>query len=583
MKKLTYVVMAITVLSTVSCHKNLDLVPLNNITVPTFFKTESDIKQFVDGFYANMVPNQTTPYFDACSDINVINPGRTDITFGDLALGNFSSTSGDVAYYWDYSPIRNAYIFFQHIDEVTMTDASRQLYKGSVDYLLAYRYFMMFRAYESVPIVREVLGLTNADVASSPKDSVFLEALKWADSAVVNLPSLSPAQRERGRLTKPAALALKADLLLYTSTRYQGAVTGATYQAAADAAQAALTEANANGYGLATKFLDPFIASTQAGADAQKEIILENVQLKDIAADPYGLSSYLFRPRYDGQGVDMFLASQELVDKYECTDGKPINLSPLYNPVSPFAERDPRLTYTILYPGNVVYRVDGSPAWISNSLDPSAGNADYMLETNNLRDRNSSGYINVKYWDRENDAQTAGYGSYVVYRYAELLLMYAEAQNEATGPNAAVYQALTQLRQRVGRPAVTASTNPTQASVQALVRNERAVELAGEGKRYWDLRRWSIADSVMNRKYLSMHISTFNPDGSFAGYQGNILVGTSPADPTQQSLFPVPAGTNGGTFIIQYSFQSPRDYVWPIPQSAIDQSTSGALKQNPLW
>jgi hypothetical protein len=556
---------------------------LNNITVPTFFKAESDIKQFVDGFYSSMVPNQTTPYFDACSDINIINPGRTDITFGAFALGNFSSTTGDVGYYWDYASIRNAYIFFQHIGDVTMTDASRQLYTGSVDYLLAYRYFMMFRAYESVPIVRAVLGLNNADVPSSPKDSVFQEALKWADSAVINLPALGPAQRERGRLTKLAALSLKADLLLYTSTRYKEAVPGATYQAAADAAQAAITEANADGYAPAANYLDPFVASTQAGGDAQKEIILENVQLKDIAADAYGLSSYLFRPRYDGQGVDMFLASQELVDKYECTDGKPINLSPLYDPANPFKNRDPRLGYTILYPGNIVNRVDGSPSWISNSLDPSAGNADYLLETTNLRDRNSPGYINVKYWDRENDAQTAGYGSYVVYRYPELLLMYAESQNEATGPNAAVYQALTAVRQQVGMPAVTAVTNPTKASVQALVRNERAVALAGEGKRYWDIKRWGIADSVMNKKYYSMHISKFNPDGSFAGYQDNIQVATSLSDPTQQSLFPIPNAANGGNFIIQYSFQSPRDYVWPIPQSVIDQSTTGALKQNPLW
>jgi hypothetical protein len=87
----------------------------------------------------------------------------------------------------------------------------------------------------------------------------------------------------------------------------------------------------------------------------------------------------------------------------------------------------------------------------------------------------------------------------------------------------------------------------------------------------------------MNKKYYSMHISKFNPDGSFAGYQDNIKVATSLSDPTQQSLFPIPNGINGGNFIIQYSFQSPRDYVWPIPQSDIDQSTTGALKQNPLW
>lgn len=582
MKKLSYIIIAFIACCTISCEKNLNLVPLNNVTVSNFFTSENAIKEFVDGLYPYMVPGQSTPYFDVCTDINVINPGRTDIPYTEFALGNYSPTTGDVGLYWDYSPIRNAYIFFQEINNVTMSEASRQLYTGSVDYLLAYRYFVMFRAYGSVPIVRSVLTLQNANVPASPADSVFDEALKWVDSAVSNLPSLGPTQRERGRLTKLCALTLKTDMLLFAASRYQGTVPGATYQAAADAAQAALNEANADGYGLATNFLDPFIASTQAGADAQKAIILENVRLPTIAPDPYGLSSYAFRPRYDGQGVVMFLGTQEMIDKFECTDGEPINLSPLYDPTHPFKNRDPRLAYTFLCPGAVVNRVDGSPSWVSNTLDSSANNPDYMLESADLRDRPSSGYINVKYWDRTNDALTAGYGSYVVYRYAGLLLMYAEAENEAVGPTAGVYQALTEIREGVGMPAVTPVTNPTQASLRTLIRNERAVELAGEGKRYWDIIRWGIADSVLNKKYSSMHISMFNPDGSFAGYEPSIWVRTSLTDSTQESLFPIPNGANGGNFIIQYSFQSPRNYIWPIPQSAIDAS-KGVLKQNSLW
>jgi hypothetical protein len=132
-------------------------------------------------------------------------------------------------------------------------------------------------------------------------------------------------------------------------------------------------------------------------------------------------------------------------------------------------------------------------------------------------------------------------------------------------------------------PAVTAATNPTQASVRALIRNERAVELIGEGQRYWDIIRWGTADSVLNKSYYSMHISRFNPDGSLAGYEPSIYVRTSLTDPTQEALFPIPNGANGGTFLIQYSFQSPRNYIWPIPQTDIDQSTTGALVQNPLW
>jgi hypothetical protein len=278
----------------------------------------------------------------------------------------------------------------------------------------------------------------------------------------------------------------------------------------------------------------------------------------------------------------MFLGTQEMIDKYGCTDGLPINRSPLYDPVHPFKNRDPRLAYTFLYPGSVVNRADGSPSWISNTLDSSNDNPDYMLESANLRDRPSSGYINIKYWDRENDVPTAGYGSYVVYRYAGLLLMFAEAENEAVGPDAQVYDALSAIRERVGMPAVTAAALPDQASVRAFIRNERAVELVGEGKRYPDIIRWGIADSVLNKKYYSMHISIFNPDGSIAGLEPSIAVRTSLTDPSQEKLFPVPNGANGGNFIIQYSFQGPRNYIWPIPQNAINAS-DGVLKQNPLW
>jgi hypothetical protein len=582
MKKLSYIIILFITICTISCKKNLNLIPLNNVTVSNFFKTEDDIKGFVNGLYQYMVPGQSTPYLDVPTDLFVVNPGRTDEAYAEFALGSYDATTGDVGLYWNYASIRNAYTFFQHINDVPMSNSSRMLYTGSVDYLLAYQYFTMFRAYESVPIVRSVLTLTDADIPSSSRDSVFAEALKWADSAVVNLPDLGPMQRERGKLTKLCALTLKTDMLLYASTRYQEIVPGATYKDAATAAEAAVKNAKAQGYGLATNYLDLFIASRQAGTDAQKEIILEHVRLPNIATEAYGISSYAFRPSFDGQGVNMFVPTQEFVNKFECTDGKPINKSTLYDPTHPFKDRDPRLTYTILYPGNVVNRVDGSSSWVSNTLDPSSSNPDYMLESSNSRNRPSTGYIDIKYWDRENSAQTAGYGSYITYRYAGLLLMFAEAENEAVGPDADVYNALTEVRQRVGMPAVTPSTNPTQASVRDLIRNERAVELAGEGKRYWDIRRWGTADSVLNKKYFSMHISKFNNDGSFSGYEPSIWVRTSLTDPTQQALFPIPNGTDGGSLITQYSFQSPRNYVWPIPQSAIDQS-DGILKQNVLW
>src|SRR5690348_11899051 len=130
MKKLSYIIIVFLALCTTGCEKNLNLIPLNNVTVSNFFTSENAVKEFVDGLYPYMVPGQSTPYFDVCTDLNVINPGRTDIPFTEFALGNYSPTTGDVGLYWDYSPIRNAYIFFREINNVTMSEASRQLYTG---------------------------------------------------------------------------------------------------------------------------------------------------------------------------------------------------------------------------------------------------------------------------------------------------------------------------------------------------------------------------------------------------------------------------------------------------------------------
>jgi len=580
MKKYFYIILCAVALLSPGCEDYLDRQPLSYLTVGTYFKSESDIKQFVDGLYAGMIPDMNTTYFDFCTDINALNPARGDLYYSDLSIGTYNSNSSSISYYWDYSHMRNAYIFFDYIDAIEMTDAARQLYTGTVHYLLAYRYFMMLRAYENVPVVREILEVENSDIASSPKEEVFNEALNQVNEAIANLPSLGPAQRERGRMTKLVALTLKADLLLYTASRYNESITGATYETAATAATAALAEADAKGYGLAVDYPKLFIAANQAAADAQKEIIVESVQLKSIAATS-GTATRWSPRYYSTTATNYFLGTQELIDMYEDTDGNPINESSLYDPLHPFANRDPRLTYTILYPGNIASLIDGSVTWISNTLDPSTSNHDYMLSTHNARDAALSGYINVKYWDR--DPVTGGYGSYIVYRYAELLLMYAEAQNESSGPDATVYTAISRVRNRVGMPSVDATTHPTQEDVRALIRNERVVELAGEGKRYWDVRRWGIGETVQNKPFRSMHISIFNPDGTLAGYQDKIYVRTSLTDPSAEALFDIPDGATGGRLMTTGVFSSAKYYVWPVPENALNASFTGALQQHPLW
>lgn len=584
MKKRNYILLAFIASCSVACDNFLEKIPENSVTDQIFFKTDNDFKLFADGLYDSFTPALNTVYFDFCTDFVSQKSAKIgNRSFGDLRIGTLTPNTSTASYYWDYAPIRNAYILLENIESANVSEETRKVCMGTAQYSLAYRYFMMLRAYENVPIVREVLTVENSDIASSPKEDVFKEALTQINQSIENLPSITCTNRERGRLSKLVALTLKADLLLYTASRYKEALPEATYQAAADAAKAAIDEANAMGYGLADDYQKLFIAAYQASADAQKEIIFERVKLKDIATHLDYMRGFGPRETKSNDCWADFTSSQALIDKYECTDGLPIWKSPLYDPLHPFKNRDPRLELTTLYPGNICSYIDGDP-WISNTLDPSESNYDYMLSTYNVLDQPPSGYINIKYWERLRPGEQ-GYASYIVYRYGELLLMYAEALNEAQGPCSEVYNALSKLRARpsVNMPAITPTTHSSQAELRELIRNERAVELFGEGKRYWDIRRWGIGEEVMNRKFYSMHIAKYKSDGSVEKYMDKIYVRTDLNDPSKEELFEIPDGEKGGLFLSEGIFNDSKYYVWPVPQSALDKSFSGALRQHELW
>jgi tetratricopeptide (TPR) repeat protein len=582
---------------TMSCEDFLTKIPENNLSVDSYFKSDGDFKLYTDGFYTSFTDqpgamSDGSIWFDFRSDlVGVYSSKSGNRGYPELHNGSMTASSSVASMYWNWSSIRSAYILLDNIDNIELSVASKNLYTGTAYYLLAYRYFKMFQAYESVPIVRKVLEIAESDVASSPKEEVFAEALSHVNKAIELLPSLGPGERERGRLTKLVALTLKADMLLYTAGYYNEAMNGAKFSDAAAAAKAALDEAKAKGYGLSSDFNSLFIADEQAGAEPQKEIIFERVYLKDVATNSF--SYWTFAPRQPvSQGWGDFSLTQECVDMFECMDGLPIGKSKLYTPEKPWDNRDPRFSQTTLYPGSLCTTTDGQK-WRYNSLNEFAYDSDgnlttvanynYVHCTQGGLDVCPTGYLNIKYWDRYSGTSGGGYTSFINYRYAELLLMYAEAMNEANGASDEVRNALTELRARVGMPTVTATTNPTAESLRALIRNERVAELVCEGKRYWDLKRWHLLEERLNIKQHAINIAkTFNPDGTPATYLDKLTVPVS-VDGSKTVEFEIPNGANGGEVVNTLIFPGGKYWVWPIPESAINASTTKALKQNPLW
>jgi len=209
-----------------------------------------------------------------------------------------------------------------------------------------------------------------------------------------------------------------------------------------------------------------------------------------------------------------------LVNAYECTDGLPITVSPLYSSANPYANRDPRLLATVLVPG-VLYK-GGIP------FKPSDIGA-------------TAGFLNKKGVDstRATVIGTQSDQDWPYLRYAEILLMYAEAQNEVGGPDPTVYAAVDSVRARPGVNMPLLPAGISQDSMRTRIRQERRIELALEGQRYFDLKRWRL-----DRVILPM---IKDPNGNFR-------------------TFPL------------------RDTLWPVPQPEIDLAGSFSnpgFKQTP--
>jgi len=257
-----------------------------------------------------------------------------------------------------------------------------------------------------------------------------------------------------------------------------------------------------------------------------------------------------------------YCPTQELVDQFKMDNGLPVtDPASGYDPQHPYLHREKRFYDFIVYDG-APYKMN----WMT-SADTIYTRIDKVHPSLNEIDFGSSDVSNTSYYFKKRlnpDRRPAGGRSdglnYVYFRYAEVLLNFAEAQNEATGPNADVYTAIDRLRTRSGIPTLEDTYDGqtlSQTQMRDIIRNERRVELCFENKRFYDLVRWGIAASVMSQDRHGMKITNASPtDNSGAWVYQPVLLG-HPHVFTQKM------------------------YMNPIPQSVIDQNDK--IKQNPNY
>ncbi len=523
MKKLTYIFYLAVSLTLLSCDTDfLDLTPQDKLNSGDVWQDPALIELLVNDMYRSMPDgfNRGWAMLGAATDDAENSYGWPGLQA--FNRGDFDATNYPFGNTWanNYRVIREANDFMENI--VNLTDANTEVINrltGEVHFLRGFFYFDLMRHYGGVPLLDRPQSLD--DDLLVPRNS-FDEVVDFvvADlDMAAGLLVTEHGSSDLGRATKGAALALKGRVLLYAER----------WNASAAASKAVI---DLNNYTLFPDYEGIFWAAN----DNNEEVIFD----KQFNDPDFGHWGHLFNQPigytggWGGNGP-----TQELVDAYEMTDGQLPDESPLFDPNSPYDNRDPRFYATILYEG-AIFR--------ERAIETRLGGLD-GIEKNG--DATKTGYYMRKFLDeaKEDYANVQGSNNWIVMRYAEVLLNYAEAQNEDAGPDANVYNAMNELRARVNMPPLPAGLNKDQ--MRERIRNERRVELAFEEHRFFDVRRWGIAEDVLNKP---IHGIRIGPNGELSGPGFGIIE------------------TENRTFL-------PRHYLAPIPQSEIDKNPK--LEQNP--
>jgi hypothetical protein len=305
------------------------------------------------------------------------------------------------------------------------------------------------------------------------------------------------------------------------------------YRQAADAAAGVM----ALGYGLHPSYKSLYSYS----AENNSEVLLDRQYIKDVAAN--NIFARL-APYSQKSATSYYVPTKALADAYEMSNGKAIgDPGSGFDPMHPYDNRDPRLRFSIFIQG------DALPSGGVYNPTPGSGTPDAV---GNTYLATSTGFNMKKYINPEDYANPGNCGiNIILMRYAEVLLTYAEAKIELNEIDASVYKAINDVRSRadVHMPAI--GTSLSQSQLRIAVRHERMVELALEGLRLFDIRRWKTAETLMKGNVYGMD------------YVENGVLKT-----IQVSGF-------------TRNFE-PKHYLWPVPQPEVDLNPN-LLPQNQGW
>jgi len=550
-----------------SCEKSLDLSPKTSYSEATFFQTSDQFKLFANQFYYYLPVCGHTEDRDIYSDIVAARATNT------VSNGSYyATTSSD---YWDtpYKCIRYTTYLIQKGNELS-TGLKNEIavYVGEAKFFRALAYFDLLRNYGGVPIIDKVLNLNDDNLlygSRNSREEVVNFIIKDLDEAIDNLPVESKiSDSDKGRVSKGAALALKARVSLFEGTwrKYRN-LDG--YAALLDKAIDASDQVMKSGeYKL-------FDRRDVLGDESYFYFFILDKEKSNVAGlTKADQKEYILANRFDatirgvagGRGVQYLPnPTKKFANMFLCTDGLPIEKSPLFKGkatiTSEYENRDLRMKNVFLIPGTQFWEhnpVERKRDW----SNPSAGGIKAFLV---FGQTTYTGYQERKF----NYEISPGSIDLPIFRYAEVLLVSAEALYEKNGSISDDQLDLTinKLRTRAGLAKLSnAFVSSNGLNMRTEIRRERTIELFMEGQRFDDLRRWKTAETELPQ--------------ALAGIQ---WAGTEFETNPEYSNVSYPLDSDGCIIIEDASKRKfeEKHYLFPLPTRQI--LLNPQLVQNPGW
>ena len=504
-----------------SCN-DLDLAPTNKFTDLNYWTSTDKASSVLSMAYNQMFGANYFFANERLSDNLYEDRGNTyekifTAGLADPALGRFADEWKDC-----YAGIKTCHTFLENVDRVPdMDGALKTRMKAEARFIRAFLFFRMASQYGDVPLFDHNLTLEEATVIfRTPKADVIAFVRTELNDIVSSLPTKQDySAGDNGRITKGAVMLLLARTYLYENDYTN---------------LAPICEKIMNGeygqYSLFSSYDGLFSPGNDKYVNEyNSEVILDMGYVPNVRT----WSEYqdAIPQTLPGSRINGFAPTQEWVNDYVMLNGKGILESGSgYNENDPYVNRDPRLTYTIVYDGYQWKQPDGTI--YSIKIKPGSGTLDEYKGPG--QNASATGYYLRKWYDPYVPEGTMNSGlNLILMRYADVLLMYAEAKNELNQMNADVWNKTVRvIRARAGFTDASALNYQVGSDLRNIIRRERRCELAMEGTRLFDIRRWKTIETVMNG----------NPHGAkFAANNTQyIQLGTRKFDPSRNYLFAVP-------------------------------------------